>query len=163
QTRSDGSVTPARSPRNANYVIDARLDPSRRSITASEVITWRNITNRAVDDLQFHVYWNAWRDPRSTWLREATLGGNRYDRRLDIEQLAVRQPASPQTSDLTSQVSFIAPDDGNRDDRTVLKVPLPQPVAPGGSIRIDIKWTAHVPRTFARTGAIGNFFFIAQW
>jgi hypothetical protein len=28
---------------------------------------------------------------------------------------------------------------------------------------IDVSWTAHVPRTFARTGAIGNFFFIAQW
>ena len=25
------------------------------------------------------------------------------------------------------------------------------------------EWTAHVPRTFARTGAIGHFFFIAQW
>ena len=24
-------------------------------------------------------------------------------------------------------------------------------------------WTAHVPRTFARTGAIGNYYFIAQW
>ena len=31
------------------------------------------------------------------------------------------------------------------------------------SVTIEVKWTAHVPRTFARTGAIGNFFFIAQW
>jgi aminopeptidase N len=26
-----------------------------------------------------------------------------------------------------------------------------------------LSWTAHVPRTFARTGVIGNYFFIAQW
>jgi aminopeptidase N len=36
-------------------------------------------------------------------------------------------------------------------------------VGPGESVTIEIAWTAHVPRTFARTGAIGNFFFIAQW
>ena len=45
----------------------------------------------------------------------------------------------------------------------MLPVPLPQPAAPGSTLTIEVKWTAHVPRTFARTGAIGNFFFIAQW
>ena len=44
-----------------------------------------------------------------------------------------------------------------------MSVPLTQPIAPGGSATIEVAWTAHVPRTFARTGAIGNFFFIAQW
>ncbi|PYR53963.1 MAG: hypothetical protein DMF95_02020 [Acidobacteria bacterium] len=32
-----------------------------------------------------------------------------------------------------------------------------------GAAVSEVSWTAHVPRTFARTGAIGNFFFIAQW
>src|SRR5262249_29400866 len=49
------------------------------------------------------------------------------------------------------------------DDETAMAVPLPQPVPPGGSVTIDLAWTAHVPRTFSRTGAIGNFFFVAQW
>ena len=44
-----------------------------------------------------------------------------------------------------------------------MAVSLPQPVPSGGAIAVEVKWTAHVPRTFARTGAIGNFFFIAQW
>jgi aminopeptidase N len=30
-------------------------------------------------------------------------------------------------------------------------------------VTLNVTWTAHVPRTFARTGAIGNFFFIVQW
>ena len=61
-----GLVTPALSPRNASYAIDATLDPATRTITGSEVITWRNVTSRTVDDLRFHLYWNAWRDDRST-------------------------------------------------------------------------------------------------
>ena len=45
----------------------------------------------------------------------------------------------------------------------MLSVPLPGAVAPGESVTVELAWTAHVPRTFARTGAVGNYFFIAQW
>jgi hypothetical protein len=169
QDRPTGAVTPPRSPRNASYSIDARLDPATRTITASEVVTWRNITAKTVNQLQFHLYWNAWRDTRSTWLREATLAGIRYERRtdewsrIDVDQLVLGDAHGQRRSDLTARATFISPDDGNADDRTVMMVPLPEAVEPGGTAIVEIKWTAHVPRTFARTGAIGNFFFIAQW
>jgi hypothetical protein len=163
-----GTIDPPLSPRNASYVIDAKLDPSSRTITGSEVILWRNITTKPATELQFHLYWNAWRDDRSTWLRETKLGSRRAvpavrpeERgRIDVTALGVRGSAR---ADLTTVMRFIAPDDGNADDRTVLAARLPQPVAPGGSITIELSWTAQVPRTFARTGAIGNYFFIAQW
>src|SRR6266849_2676263 len=72
------------SPRNANYSIDARLDTASRTIAGSEVITWRNLTAKPTRELQFHLYWNAWRNTRSTWLREALLGSNRnFDDRRD--------------------------------------------------------------------------------
>jgi hypothetical protein len=175
-------VSPAFSPRNASYSIDARLDPATRTISGSEVIAWRNVTTKSVDDLQFHLYWNAWRNERSTWLREAALGGSTYEGRrddergrIDVTSIARLSSESPGTvplkpntaigsrADLTATARFIAPDDGNRDDETVMAVPLPQPVPPGGGVSVELKWTAHVPRTFARTGAIGQFFFIAQW
>jgi hypothetical protein len=49
-----------RSPRVASYSIDARLDPSARTISADEVITWRNTTANPAATLQFHLYYNAW-------------------------------------------------------------------------------------------------------
>jgi Peptidase family M1 domain len=58
---------------------------------------------------------------------------------------------------------FIAPDDGNTEDRTVAEVPLATPVAQGQTINVQIAWSSRVPRTFARTGAIGNYFFLAHW
>jgi len=163
-----GTIDPPLSPRNASYVIDAKLDPTTRTITGSEVILWRNITTRPATELQFHLYWNAWRDDRSTWLREAKLGSRRAvpavapgERgRIDVTALGVRGSAR---ADLTTVMRFIAPDDGNVDDRTVLAARLPQPVAAGASITIELSWTAHVPRPFARTGVIGNSYFIAQW
>jgi hypothetical protein len=160
-----GALTPPRSPRNANYTITARLDPSARMITGSETIVWRNITGRPAADLQFHLYWNAWKNKRSTFMRERALGGTSDDRgrradewgRIDITAITIGGV------DRTASKRFIAPDDDNANDETVVSVPLEQPIEPGGSATIEVTWTAHVPRTFARTGAIGNFFFIAQW
>jgi len=169
QPARTGAIDPPLSPRNASYTIRATLDPATRTITGTETIVWRNISSRAATDLQFHLYWNAWRDARSTFMRERALSGAPSDNpprrsdewgRIDISSIALTSPAS---GDLTASQRFIAPDDGNEHDRTVLSVPLVLPIEPGGSATIDIGWTAHVPRTIARTGAIGNYFFIAQW
>ena len=160
-----GAATPALSPRNASYTITARLDPAARTISGSETITWRNITARPAADLQFHLYWNAWKNTRSTFMRERALSGAAEDRRRRADEWAYIDVAAMTVGgiDRTGSQRFIAPDDDNPSDETVMSVPLAQPIEPGGSATIAITWTAHVPRTIARTGAIGNFFFIAQW
>ena len=81
---------------------------------------------------------------------------------IDISSLTITGGAIA-PADLTKQMRFIAPDDGNEDDRTVMAVALPEPIGPGETITLDIAFTAKIPRPFARTGAIGNYFFIAQW
>jgi hypothetical protein len=159
----------ALSPRNANYKIVAHLEPRTRTITASEVITWRNITHVSTSELRFHLYWNAWADTKSTLMRERARSAPDHTPAADFAQLSVDSirladagPDDP-SGDLTPSRRFIAPDDGNADDRTVMVVPLPRPVAPGESTSVVVKWSARVPRPFDRTGAIGKYFFIAQW
>ncbi len=163
-----GAMNPPLSPRNANYTIAATLEPRTRTITGTETIVWRNITGSTATELQFHLYWNAWKHPRTTWMRERALAGGRSDENrsanewshIDVTSIKLTAPTS---ADLTTAQHFRTPDDQNAEDQTVLAVPLPQPVGPGGSVTLELAWTAHVPRTFSRTGAIGNFFFIAQW
>ncbi|MBI3402877.1 MAG: M1 family metallopeptidase [Acidobacteria bacterium] len=169
-TSAPGTIVPPLSPRNANYTIAAQLDPATRTITGSETIVWRNITATPAADLEFHLYWNAWKNPRSTFMRERALSPQPGARptaaddwsHIDVSSIVVSRPGSVPAT-LTASKRFIAPDDDNPDDETVMAVPLPQPVAPGEAISIEVTWTARVPRTFARTGTIGNFFFIAQW
>ncbi|HEY7286059.1 MAG TPA: M1 family metallopeptidase [Vicinamibacterales bacterium] len=163
-----GAIVRPLSPRNANYTITARLEPATRTITGNERIVWRNITSTTATELQFHLYWNAWKNMKSTFMRERVLSGFRNDENRpandwsNIDVTAVRLMA-PSSADLTASQHFITPDDDNTDDQTVMAIPLPMPVGPGGEVTVELTWTAHVPRTFARTGAIGNFFFIAQW
>ena len=157
------------SPRNASYRIAAQLDPDTRTLTGDQVITWRNISTAPAASLQFHLYWNAWRNSRSSWMRERTLSGTTDLATrpaddwgwIDLTKLQVVQ--GQQTADVLARARFIAPDDGNADDRTVVEVPLDAAVAPGETIDIQMAWTSRVPRTFARTGVIGNFYFVAQW
>jgi hypothetical protein len=152
-----------RSPRNASYRINARLDHPAGTITGDETILWRNISANATSELRFHLYWNAWRNADSTWMRERALAGGRAGLErpaedwgsTDVEDVSVQGASLP--------FKFIAPDDGNAEDQTVLSVPLPSPVGPGDAIEIRVRWRAKVPRPFARTGRIGAFYFVAQW
>jgi hypothetical protein len=158
----------ARSPRNASYSIDVRLDHAHRTLHGRQSIRWRNISNQPTSELQFHLYWNAWRDTSSTWLRERSLAGNAGRRRDDawgsseVSAISVKQPDGT-LLDLTKHQRFIAPDDANAADRTVMAVTLPREVAPYEVVEVLLEWRATVPRTFARTGYIGDYYFIAQW
>jgi Peptidase family M1 domain len=159
------------SPRNTNYTIDVRLDAQARTLTGRQTLVWTNISRVVVTELQFHLYYNAWRNTDSTWMREhklttwwSQIGERRTEDFSAIDITSFRlstRVLAPR--DLTKSIRFISPDDGNDDDRTVMAVYLPAAVGPGQTITLDIEWTAKIPRPFARTGAIGNFFFIAQW
>jgi hypothetical protein len=160
-----------RTPRNANYTIDVQLDASAHTLTARETLVWTNISGAEAGELQFHLYYNAWRNDRSTWLRERRLAGRLSSppktpadnfAAIDVSSIKLTGGAVP-AADLTASMRFISPDDGNADDRTVMAVTLPSAVQPNQSMTLDISWTSKIPRTFARTGVVGNYFFLGQW
>jgi hypothetical protein len=158
------------SPRNANYTIDARLDAPGRTLKAREVLVWTNTSTVPIRELQFHLYYNAWRNKESTWMREHALttwwrqvAARRAEDFAAADVSSIRLTSGPAHADLTNAIRFIAPDDGNAADRTVMAVALPSSVGPGETISLEISWTLKIPRPFARTGAVGNYFFLAQW
>ncbi|MGH7492898.1 MAG: M1 family metallopeptidase [bacterium] len=153
------------SPRIANYDIDVRLAPETRMLEAKETLTWHNQSTDHVTELQFHLYLNAFRNNRSTFMKESgsTIRGHKIDNE-SWGYVEVTRIALPSGIDLTSRMEFISPDDGNPDDRTVFRLPLDASIPPGGSIILDIDFTAKLPQPpFARTGAKNEYFFVAQW
>ena len=164
--RSEEAPEGALSPRNANYTIEVRLDPESRTLDGRQTLEWTNLTEAAADELRFHLYWNAWRNDRSTWMREEALTG---DLDADVREedwgwIRVDRILLPSSSeDLTDAARHVTPDDDNEHDRTVLAVPLPRRVEPGETIEVEMEWRAKVPRTFARTGFRGEAYLIAHW
>jgi hypothetical protein len=165
------AALPALSERIANYDITVKLDAQKKTLQGFETITWKNAQKVAANELRFHLYWNAWRNNQSTWMREdalrgrprSTLRGERDWAYMDIIRVSVSNPKDANDADRAKNWRYDAPDDGNPDDTTVLVVPLSKPVPPGEDIEIRIGWESKILRTIARTGYRGNFFFIAHW
>jgi len=67
--------SPPLSPRLANYRIEVRLDPQAKLLHGRETLTWKNDQAFAVSDLWFHLYQNAFRNSRSTFMKEEALAG----------------------------------------------------------------------------------------
>ena len=150
------------------YQIDARYDPEKHVVDATETLTYHNLTGRPLDRFPFHLYLNGFQ-PKSTWIYEAHRDGSFRSSDLSHWEDSDRG-ASEITSfevagvgDLTKQMKFTSPDDGNPDDRTVFEVKLPRPVPPGQDVTFKIAFRARFPEVVARTGYKGTFLLAAQW
>ena len=65
-------------------------------------------------------------------------------------------------ADLTQAITFVHPDDDNAADQTVIRVPLPQPIPPHGSIELSVDFTSKLPRALARTGYDGDYILVGS-
>lgn len=153
------------SPRLANYKIDVTLDPISKKIDGRETLTWRNASKDVIKELQLHLYLNAFRNERSTFMRESggQLRGDQIDRTAKENPYGYIDIVSMKTKGEPLIFEFIQPDDQNKDDRTVIRIPLSKPVNPGETISLDIDFRAKLPKIFARTGFSRDFFLVGQW
>jgi hypothetical protein len=165
----EAPADPALDARTASYDIDVTLDPATRTLTGSEIITWRNPGALPAYSIRLHLYWNAFRNTNSTWLKQRQLAGDNalgaapesdfgYTNVTSLKQL---NPDGSETE--LPRFRHISPDDQNRDDRSLAAADLPVGVQPGETMRLKVTWTARFPRNFDRTGALGNYFFVSQW
>ena len=165
-TSAINSPTPM-SQRVVHYEINAKYDVGTHTVDATEILTYHNLTGQALDHFPFHLYQNAFQ-PKATWIREAKLEGSRdtgYDEwkkdeygSEDIKSLEVVGQGN-----LTGQLQFIAPDDGNKDDKTVVDLRLAKPIAPGAYVQFKIAFQTKFPETQARSGWKRDFVLGGQW
>ena len=156
---------PTKSDQIVQYQIRVSLDPAKRQLTGKQTLTWRNPSSTdTVGELQFHLYLNAFKNTTSTFVKES--GGQLRGDQMGKDSWGWIDIASITTSsgvDLKPTLAFIQPDDGNKDDQTVAKVVLPEPVPPGGSVTLDVAFTSKLPQVFARTGYKDDFYLVGQW
>jgi hypothetical protein len=165
-TSAINSSTPL-SQRVVAYNIEAKYDPKTHSLDGSEVLTYHNLTGQPLDRFPFHLYLNGFQ-PKATWIREAKAMGTRdvtyekwEDKNYGSDEIKSFEVVG--VGDLTSKLEYIQPDDGNKDDKSVVQVVLPKAVAPGESIQFKIKFHDQFPETQARAGWKRDFILGGQW
>lgn len=145
----------------ASYAIQARLDAGEHRVDGRQTIAWRNRSRAAVDELCFHLYLNAFRSTGTAWMAEAdaadraTLAGGGWGW-TDVTALAV--DGRDRLADAVFDPPAAFPD-----DRTVMRVPLARPVAPGETVEVALSFVSRLPRAVARTGYHRDYHFVAQW
>jgi Peptidase family M1 domain len=157
-------------PSTASYDIDVTLDPASRTLTGRELITWTNPGQVAAFSIRLHLYWNAFRNTNSTWLKQRALAGHTpfADRPAEdfgytnVTKIA-RVNEDGSELDLTKDLQYASPDDQNTEDRSLAFAFLKDAVQPGQILKLRVEWTGRFPKNFDRTGAIGNYFFVSQW
>jgi hypothetical protein len=156
--------TAALSKHIVDYRIKAQLVPAEKAVIGEEVLTWLNDSEVPVSELQFHLYLNAFKNNRSTFMKES--GGVSRGLKLESDEwgyIDVKKIQIKDGIDLTLMTEFIQPDDANPDDQTVMCVLLPEPVQPQGTITLEVEFYAKLPRVSARSGYYDDFFMVTQW
>jgi hypothetical protein len=156
----------ALSTRTANYEIHVTLDDRSKTIEATQTIRFTNLSPVPVRELRMYLYLNAFKNTESTFLKgTGKIFGQSFTNRtqnewgsLDIEKIEREGGA-----DLSTQMRFVQPDDGNPADQSVLEVTLDQPIPAGETGIFHLKWRAKMPKTIARAGYSKDFYLFCHW
>lgn len=149
--------------RIAEYHIDVTLNEKDGTLAGQQTVTWKNPGRKAVSDLYFHLYPNAF-SPGSTFLAESggQLRGDKMTAgsygRMELTALTTEEGET-----LLPRIRYVQPDDGNKNDRTLVTLRLPQAVKPGMSVTLRMNFKVTLPDVFARMGKAGDFVMAGQW
>jgi hypothetical protein len=150
------------------YSIDGRLDTHKKTLDATESLTYKNLTGQPLTTFPFHLYLNAFR-PQSTFTAESRTGGSVRDTITGdypgekIGGITIAHLDADGYGDLMPTLHFTAPDDGNMEDHTVAEVTLPRPLAPNDSVTFHFVFHDQFPVSVARNGYKRDFIMGGQW
>ena len=141
--------------------MDVKLDTDAKTVRGKMEAFWINRSSDTVPDIRMHLYMNAFRSNRTTFYKES--GGSPGEKDQDLGWIEIRSFRDNNGTDLIPLMQYISPDDGNKEDRTVLKVMLPDPALPGDTVFVKIDFETKLPSRIRRTGYNDDYYFIAQW
>ena len=147
-----------RSPRIANYNIEATLDFEHKTLEGRETLTWRNSGTAPAVEMPLHLYLNAFKGPQSLFMKES--GGRIQAGRMDHPEEGTSWGYCRL---LSVRMEGRELDGHDGEDETVRWLKLPRPVQPGETIHVDITWENRYPKVIARSGWAGNFLMSSQW
>lgn len=153
------------SDRVVEYSIDAELDPAKHTVAGKQTLTWRNRSAQPVCSVYLHLYLNGFDGPGSTFMTEQRASSSGFRSNVatkDGEYGYIRLYKVAQAGQ-AAKWTFVQPDNGPKTDRSVVRIDLPQPVAPGASTTLAIDFFDQLPRVVARTGYYGSFHLVGQW
>lgn len=161
---SDKQTQEPLSYRIAEYHMNVAYTPETRQLKGQQALSWENPGSVPVQEIYLHLYPNAFASKKTTFMRES--GGKLRQDEAKADSTGWMDLLSVKTEDgedLTPRMSFVQPDDGNKDDHTLLKIPLSKPVGAGERVTLKTEFLVKLPEAFARMGYVDDFVMAGQW
>ncbi len=140
-----------------DYRIDVKLVDAENALEGFEKLDYYNNSPDSLNFIWFHIWPNAYKNDKTAFSEQLLKNGRKdfyfseekekgYINRLNFQL----NGASLETEAHPLHIDII-------------KVLLPKPIAPGGSITISTPFYVKLPKYFSRSGHIGKFFMVTQW
>ncbi len=142
---------------DVEYRIEAKLDDAADVLHGEARMTYTNRSPDTLDRLYFHLYLNAFR-PNSAWARRELEYGERRFQDLGPDEWAFERLKSVEVEGTPVQPIY-----PGAPDSTVVEIPLPEPLAPGETVTVDLAWDARTSTLPRRQGRRGRHWDFAQW
>lgn len=143
-----------------DYTLQASLDTNTHVVKAQGTIHWRNVSRVPQREIWLHLYLNAFKNERTVFHR-FEAGDFRGTDAFGTPGYITIKRLSLGGRDLWAGADKTSP--GDPEDETDIRVPLPDAVAPGDAVDIDVAFESHLPVVGFRTGYFGAYHFVGQW
>lgn len=147
--------------RTASYEIDATLDPATHTIRGSQRVSWRNRSSVGVCALYLHMDLNAFEGYETRYMSLRRARGIEPD--VPQGEWGYGELKRVRQGGLDAPWIHVQPDGSPAADHTVVRVDLPQPVAPGEVAELEMDFTGRLPGAWADTGRAGSFYLVSGW
>ncbi len=140
-----------------NYTIDVTLNDTEHTLDGYVKMDYMN---RSPDSLRFiwiHLWPNAYKNDRTAFSDQLLENGNTKFYFSDNAQRGYINRLDFKVNGITA----LTADHPLHQD--IVQLQLPQPLPPGGSIRIETPFHVKLPENFSRGGHKGQAYMITQW
>ena len=138
------------------YQIQATIDTTLKTITASQTVTLINTFSHPIDEIYFHVYSNR----QYTSVERAFM--LRYASYFKVEPPRGFTESKFQITRLqVDSADTLFTFEGK--DKTLLKIALRTPLAPGASTTVAMDYHLNIPHSFGRFGWYRDIMALSRW
>jgi len=117
-------------------------------------LSFVNTSKKSVDTLFLHLYPNAFQSDTTTLIKESFFPDRVKKREKYRGFIKIERVGTSSGLDLTDKKII---------HETIMKLPLPNPLPPGGRVELEIDFMVKLPEIFVRMGYYGEDFMIGQW
>ncbi|MFC1703371.1 M1 family aminopeptidase [Candidatus Omnitrophota bacterium] len=140
-----------------SYSIDCKVDVASHTLRAHERVVFTNPVDHPIQELFFHIY------PNRHFTEQEKQFITRYAGYFKMNPFPEGFQSGSFTIHSVTQNAEQLDFEITLEDKTILKVILPEPVAAHETVEVEIDFSARIPHSYGRFGWHENIISLARW